>query len=214
MKLKVIIILCLSLTSLSSWAKYSLNSKIDSKELSYIIEYLQKNDSKLLEQYISPINNWAINMELTNLELVIKTEFYKSFLNDSADQDVDAKNITNGQLNTLTQKITNKPEDFSTWFIKNLLDDYSNSTKVQREYMTPWLLIYLEVNPNAWRKKIKASMMNYLENLKTHLQLSSLYARSDRSASQTLNQEALIVWNQLPKSKAIDLIDKNLPKAP
>ena len=214
MKLKVIIILCLSLTSLSSWAKYSLNSKIDSKELSYIIEYLQKNDSKLLEQYISPINNWAINMELTNLELVIKTEFYKSFLNDSADQDVDANNITNGQLNTLTQKITNKPEDFSTWFIKNLLDDYSNSTKVQREYMTPWLLIYLEVNPNAWRKKIKASMMNYLENLKTHLQLSSLYARSDRSASQTLNQEALIVWNQLPKSKAIDLIDKNLPKAP
>lgn len=214
MKLKVIIIFCLSLTSLSSWAKYSLNSKIDSKELSYIIAYLQKNDSKLLEQYISPINNWAINMELTNLELVIKTEFYKSFLNDSADQDVDAKNITNGQLNTLTQKITNKPEDFSTWFIKNLLDDYSNSTKVQREYMTPWLLTYLEVNPNAWRKKIKSSMINYLENLKTHLQLSSLYARSDRTASQTLNQEALIVWNQLPKSKAIDLIDKNLPKAP
>lgn len=214
MKLKVIIIFCLSFMSLSSWAKYSLNSKIDSKELSYIIAYLQKNDSKLLEQYIGPINNWAINMELTNLELVIKTEFYKSFLNDSADQDVDAKNITNGQLNTLTQKITNKPEDFSTWFIKNLLDDYSNSTKVQREYMTPWLLTYLEVNPNAWRKKIKASMMNYLENLKTHLQLSSLYARSDRTASQTLNQEALIVWNQLPKSKAIDLIDKNLPKAP
>ena len=66
--------------SLSSWAKYSLNSKIDSKELSYIIAYLQKNDSKLLEQYIGPINNWAINMELTNLKLVIKTEFYKSFL--------------------------------------------------------------------------------------------------------------------------------------
>ena len=214
MNFKVLVFLIIISISKLCWAKYSLNSKIDSPELNYIIAYLQKHDSKVLDQYASRINNWAINMELTNLELVIKTEFYKSFLNDSIDQDIDARNITNGQITTLTQKVSNGANDFSSWFIKNLLDDYPNSTRVQREYMTPWLVTYLEVNPNAWRKKIKSSMINYLENLKTHLQLSSLYARSDRTASQTLNQEALIVWNQLPKSKAIDLIDKNLPKAP
>ena len=222
--MKSLLLLTIFLLSISHFnlkATYSLNKAIDSQEMRYVIDYLQKNDPKLLTKYASQINNWAVNMELTNLELVIKTEFYKSFLNDSKKQGDKVKNISDNQLRLISSKTSNDPESFSSWFIKKLLESYKESTPLQKSYMSPWLLTYLETNPSAWRKKIKSSIMNYLEHLKNHLQIAMFYGKNDRTAAIKLNNQSLIIWNPEPikkttpnKSKAIDLIDKNLPKAP
>lgn len=224
--MKLIILFLFSLLcSFQAYSTYILSPDINSSELKLAIRHFeeQKND-EILSLYIGELNRWAEKIELTNLELIIKTEFYKSFLNDSPQvEGVKLKPLKSAQLKVVELKLqTPGIGDFNQWFIKNLLEDYSSSTAKQKKYITPWLMRFSELSPALWNQLINKSIVNYFSNLAAHLQVINQFARTDRTATSQLEKKTLIDWEQdkpadtetTSKSEAIDLIDKNLPKAP
>lgn len=213
----IIILISSSLYAQVSNPRYIVNQKIQAQELTLALSVLSSDQNPQvltkLKEITKLINQYAQQIELTNLELVIKAEFYKSFLNFYSKSVEQQKALGPQEINQIPLKVqTLLPESFSHWFITSLLGDYKNITAKQQLYLSSWLSSFLKLTPSKWDALINKAIFKYLDQLKEVLQVTSRYGRNERAALSTLSGDELIIFEEIAqtKSQAIDFIDKKL----
>lgn len=196
---------------LFSFKNYEVSPQVEVSEFSSCLEQL-KDNAQELPKIVQEMNIVSSSIEITNLKLILKIEFYKSFLNFFPTYK-NPESFPTENINLLKDKLKNANyTPLSLQFLSDLIKDFENASLVQKSYIIPWIIRGNKEDAIHMHSTMSRVCLGYLQHLLQTITIIYKNGQNDRANSLSLGASPLILQGEIieSKSKAIDAIDQKL----